>query len=515
MLPSAMAAQPITELLEQAEAIRYSKPTLAYVLVKKAAAKALQAKDLLLLAKANELQASLARTLGDLDIARSAAQSALIFYRANKLTAREANTLMLLGQNELLVGNYEKAIDLFKEAQRLIEQDTTEAGTYARAIGMEGNALINMGKPVVALKLILKALGICERFELQHERGILLQNLASFYILQQDYTNSIRYGIQALPFLQAANDRYSECYTLNNLGIASSMKSEDTEAFAYFKKALPIAQELEIINILTWSQSNLIEQQIKTGQIKAATASLKKLVHLSEVPSDFVSKASILMAVASFYLAINRPKEAIRNFRLALDKIAPFQFGKANLLEQLVGAYIQANEVDNALATLAEYLALKDELFSAENQRQISSMEAERELQKNVAANDEVLEKYTKYRLEKKEFWASIKQQVGNKIKDTQWNALEQASSGTTVFDHDVYLHSTYQDFISRLSKRYPSLSATELKIATLLRLATSTKNIAVMLSLSTRTVEYHRTNIRKKMGLKTMDNLSLFLIKI
>ena len=57
--------------------------------------------------------------------------------------------------------------------------------------------------------------------------------------------------------------------------------------------------------------------------------------------------------------------------------------------------------------------------------------------------------------------------------------------------------------FIHRLSSKYLHFTPTEIKIANLIRQGRISKNIADLLHLSTRTIKFHRENIRKKIGIK------------
>jgi len=57
--------------------------------------------------------------------------------------------------------------------------------------------------------------------------------------------------------------------------------------------------------------------------------------------------------------------------------------------------------------------------------------------------------------------------------------------------------------FIGRLSSKYLHFTPTEIKIANLIRQGRRSKNIADLLHLSTRTIKFHRENIRKKIGIK------------
>jgi DNA-binding CsgD family transcriptional regulator len=72
--------------------------------------------------------------------------------------------------------------------------------------------------------------------------------------------------------------------------------------------------------------------------------------------------------------------------------------------------------------------------------------------------------------------------------------------------------NSTAQDL---LRKRVPELSPTELRICEMLALSIPTKEIALLLSTSTRTIEWHRSAIRKKIKLSRKENLALALLKL
>jgi DNA-binding NarL/FixJ family response regulator len=57
--------------------------------------------------------------------------------------------------------------------------------------------------------------------------------------------------------------------------------------------------------------------------------------------------------------------------------------------------------------------------------------------------------------------------------------------------------------FARRLSNSFMKLTPTEIQVANFIRQGKTTKEIAAMLNLSAKTIEFHRDNIRTKMGIK------------
>ena len=69
--------------------------------------------------------------------------------------------------------------------------------------------------------------------------------------------------------------------------------------------------------------------------------------------------------------------------------------------------------------------------------------------------------------------------------------------------------------FIGKLIEHYPTLTNVEARLCAMLRLQLSSKDIADLTSRSFRTIEYTRSNIRQKMGLKPGENLTRHILNI
>jgi len=80
---------------------------------------------------------------------------------------------------------------------------------------------------------------------------------------------------------------------------------------------------------------------------------------------------------------------------------------------------------------------------------------------------------------------------------------------------HDNLLE-IVEPFLNRLTSRHPDLTATETRIAWLIREGKTTPEIARILSSSKGAVNFHRNNIRKKTGLRNRKiNLQTYLLTL
>ena len=77
-------------------------------------------------------------------------------------------------------------------------------------------------------------------------------------------------------------------------------------------------------------------------------------------------------------------------------------------------------------------------------------------------------------------------------------------------------LNDIVSPFLKKLSSQYLNLTPTEIQVANLIREGKSTKEIAEVLTISERAIEFHRNNIRDKLGLKkSKTNLRSYLMTL
>jgi DNA-binding CsgD family transcriptional regulator len=82
---------------------------------------------------------------------------------------------------------------------------------------------------------------------------------------------------------------------------------------------------------------------------------------------------------------------------------------------------------------------------------------------------------------------------------------------GWLKFESHFKVH--HPEFLHSLARQFPLLSPTELHICAMLRESFVSWEIAHKLSITERSVENHRSNIRRKLGLSAEQNLQTFLV--
>ncbi len=92
---------------------------------------------------------------------------------------------------------------------------------------------------------------------------------------------------------------------------------------------------------------------------------------------------------------------------------------------------------------------------------------------------------------------------INEKVKQDSWQKFE------------LILKSSNDDFTEKLIDKFPNLTNSEIKLCTFLKLGMNTKEISSVLFQSQDSIKVARSRLRKKLDLKSDQNLSVFLSSV
>ncbi|WP_396602577.1 triple tyrosine motif-containing protein [Algibacter sp. R77976] len=159
------------------------------------------------------------------------------------------------------------------------------------------------------------------------------------------------------------------------------------------------------------------------------------------------------------------------------------------------------------------------ELKELENKQQLMRFRNDK-LREDIENKNRELGISTMSLIKKNEFLSTIKAELENaegnknlnkviKIIDKNLNNTDDWSLFQAAFNN------ADKDFLKKIKSMHPSLTANDLRLCAYLRLNLSSKEIAPLLNISSRSVEVKRYRLRKKMDLAHESSLSNYILEI
>ncbi len=171
----------------------------------------------------------------------------------------------------------------------------------------------------------------------------------------------------------------------------------------------------------------------------------------------------------------------------------------------------------------------QDEIYSfrkALNELEISTIQKENELlntrlevkrrefisvAQNISRQKEFLENLAE-RIEKVSLNGNISGSSGESLRDILTSVKQKMSFSGEIEQFYGQIEMVHQDFRMKLESSFPDLTHQEMKLAMLLRLNFSSKEISSLMNISPKSVEISRYRLRKKLGLLKGENLIVFI---
>lgn len=468
-------------------------------------------------------------------------QEALSYFIDHDDLANGARTAVELGDAESMIGEYREALRCYVQGAELAERAGMQH-LKGEALGALGDLYASLGDYTRALEHYLASLALYDALDDEEGSGAILMAIGILYGHSGDYDAAFDSFQRSLATFRASGNRYQEVRALINLGTIHFSRGELETAMEHALRALAIYEALgdraNVGRVLVMI-GNIHE---KRGDRGVALEFQMRAYDLLDSTEDHELRVTILLNIARLHVAVSSYDDALFVLEQAIRIAEEIDDPKLQyeIHEALAAAYEHLGRPTEALDHYKRFARIRNELAGREKQKALAELQvrfdveqAEREreiyrlralqLESEMRSKQNELAAMALNLVQKKELLDAMRTQL-EKLRSERQQGAEKAVSdllqeidSTRNADRDwkifeQQLDNLHQDFIRTLSARYPAMTPTELKICSLARINLSSKDIANLLYTSIRTIQAHKYNIRKKLGLESGTSLTTFL---
>ncbi|MFQ3607242.1 MAG: tetratricopeptide repeat protein [Chloroherpetonaceae bacterium] len=481
--------------LREASLLRLSNPRKAEHLCKEALKCADDIGDNRRAAKAKLMLATLAFDKSDFDSLEMHCRDAMRL--APKRRELLGDCEVLLGLAQWQKGNHPNALAHYLSAISRWKESTLKRSEIQRRTP---NVFVNIGHLYVetgnyekALDYYFKALSLLDEQTDTHTRSTIQRSIGSVYEYLQDFERAIEFFRQSLDIVRETKNAIGESVTRYNLGNTLWLKGCLNESLIELERACDLAKatgdrRVEVATLVIHSAvfADLNEKE----KFNSLTETLLENVDALKI-ADMRAKSRLILAKS--FMKMNEPQKALLLFNeaISLSQAHNIPSVEAEVQQELSKYYESLGDFKQSFSCFKNAVEILERQRTAEAKQKLAMYEVERRVSVLEAERQRLESEVRALRRE-----LNKKSTLTKKQQEQLLNRLQVVNP----------------EFSKRLKQHAPTLSPAELKIAHLIRGAMATKEIASALQVSPRTIETHRENLRKKLGLKKAQLLNAVL---
>ena len=396
---------------------------------------------------------------------------AIVYYKKSIDKFEKSNAPILLAYAYFNLGestkeiDQKKAIPYYEKALRLGRESNYEL-IAGYALAELGDCYLNQKKYTIAAKYNSEALEIMRKSQDPHGIANALLNMGRQEYETGHFDPALEYLNEALDMTLSTGDLQTLEYCYEYLYKSYEHMEDYKWAHHYYKLFAATHQKIVKADV----QENIEKLNLKyhVRLVRATNKLLQKEVTLKTKKLDAERNVKWLLGILLFALLI--AGWFLRRFLIQRTRLKEFQL-------QLSQKEVKGLSIEKDLAT-KELETVKDQLISKNNL--IS------ELNKLLRKNEQSL---------------VSKDQFGSLItNDTDW------------VEFLAKLQLVFPDFIENLKTKHPLLSNNEFRLAALIRLNLSDKEISDLLIIELASVKKAKNRLKQKLGLDANDKLGNYI---
>ena len=453
-------------------------------------------------------------------------------YKAIRLAEKNNQEATVFNANHELayilvsMENFSEAIKVCKanEARATALDDREKISIAA---GDLANYYGHLGKIDSSLYYNLKDLSIQQQYTNSKDLALVLNNVGSDYLAMQDYHKSIEYFQASLASSGQHRNTYNQILSMTQIGEAYQGLGSFLRAASIQREALRLSRTIGNAELTEDILRNLDSLYRQTRQYELAYTALRSLNALLD-STESVEKNNQMAALQAQYESEKQAKE------IAVQKSAILALEAQNDRERnrKVVAFLGLL----ALGILSLWIInrqrlkiRKDAEIRQQEQRALNAEKAAAALEKEQLAAEllfkqKELTSHALHLIQKNELLEELKGRLDSMKKHATSPNVKEIARMDHLIDFDRYQDEDWQNFKSyfnqvhpnfetKLKADHPDMTVNDIKLAALIRMNLTTKQIATINNVSILAVKKARYRLRKKLNISEDESLEDLLI--
>lgn len=457
-------------------------------------------------------------SIGDVYFKREKFKEAIAFYKDAYVLSKEINSY-----NEMSFAasgaayafkkqeNYKQAITYFEKGLEAARNIKSIHRIHAQASILLGMSSVYQDQQLYrkAIALINKQLQLANVNESRMLRGLGYKNLAELYQDQGDLERSNEYLKKVVTLRTSLGTSFTDI--LNELAQNYIQQQKFSAAVNTAQRGLRLAKKSGSIQQEKALLETLIEAYNKQGSYQKAFRTQNELIAVNNTIYNR-EKARQIAEMQTRYETGRKEQEIA-----LLQK----EQEKAELLRNLL-------IIGLALILIIGYLIYnRQRLKIKKNKTEMENTQLKRQqLEQDIEYKNKQLTTHSLHLVQKNESMKELKKSIKgiqngkDGVADKKLRSLQQLVDYSFNLDKDWddfkhYFEEVHTGFFDILKDKYPDLTTGELRLSALVKLNLTIKEISTILGISPDSVKTARYRLRKKLGMKTEENLTDFMMNV
>lgn len=488
----------------------------------------------------------------DYDEALTLTEETLMFAERAGSDSLKGYAIKRMGNINRQLGNYSRATEYMYEAVALAEK-TGDMNLLGESYQDLANVFDYDSEYEKAEEFYLKSMEVFEELgDRAHVAG-LIGNMGSMVYETGDYEESLRLHKESLKILLEENHKRYLANTYNNIGVSFREMGEYDSTLVYIQKTLEMDIEAGFKKGIAQNYEMFGEIYLRKGQYRLAKENLLKGVELATEIGTKGRQRTMNYRLFRADSSLGNYKQALVWLNHAYDlRDSLYNEEKARSISELREEY-EAEKREQEI----EFLTQKSDLENTRNaaigfsllsiigiisllwmkQRNAQKKEyellekdkviTEQQLEASKTETEYLKKELTNYALhisQKNEFlnqikkeMAEVRSKVGNQdalkhINQMGSKIYQNVSVAKEKEEFEAHVEHVCEGFFQRLDDQFPGLTRQEKRLAALVRLNLSSKDIANIFSITPKSVDQSRYRLRKKLNLNSNSSLTKYL---